>query len=62
MIDFWDDIEFGKNKLPLIIIFFNHGVKGDLSNAKPLFLGRGEKRRSLRQAQDTEFIEVQHQP
>jgi len=62
MIDFWDDIEFCKNKLPLIIIFFNHGVKGDLSTAKPLFLGRGEKRRSLRQAQGTEFIEVQHQP
>jgi len=30
--------------------------------AKPRFLNRGKKRRFLRQAQDTEFIEVQYQP
>jgi hypothetical protein len=28
--------------------------------AKPRFLNRGKKRRFLRQAQDTEFIEVQY--
>jgi hypothetical protein len=31
-------------------------------SAKPRFLNRGKKRRFHRQAQDTEFIEVQYQP
>ena len=30
--------------------------------AKPRISNRGKKRRFLRQAQDTEFIEVQYQP
>ena len=30
--------------------------------AKPRFSNRGKKHRFHRQAQDTEFIEVQHQP